>query len=112
MKSVLDWIEKKAIPFVEKWWLPVAVVVGAILAIMLGKKVFGPIVDAIFGKVNFSTFTPIPGDPQHVTVPTAHGPQVVKLPAGVTSSTPGLRVGYAPGYMAKVEVPDGAINRK
>ena len=112
MKAILSWIETKAIPFVSKWWKPVAVVVGVILAIVIGKRIIGGVVDAIFGKVNQSTFTPIPNDPQHVLVPTSSGPQVVRLPEGVTSGTAGLRVGYAPGYLAKVEVADGAINRK
>ena len=112
MSKILAWIEKKAIPFVAKWWKPFAVVVGLILAVVIGKRIIGGVVDAIFGKVDNSTFTQIPNDPQHVLVPTANGPQVVRLPEGVTSATAGLRVGYAPGYLAKVSIPEGSINRK
>ena len=112
MKKLLAWIETKAIPFVSKWWRPIAIVIGVILAILIGKRIIGGVIDAVFGKVNQSTFTPIPNDPHHVLVPTSSGPQVVRLPEGVTSGTAGLRVGYAPGYLAKVEVADGAINRK
>ena len=35
--TVLAWIETKAVPAVEKWWKPIAVVVGFILAIVVGK---------------------------------------------------------------------------
>ena len=113
MSKVATWIEKKAIPFVEKWWKPIAIAAGAILAIVIGKRIVGGVVDAIFGKVDQSNFTPIPNDPQHVVVATATGPQVVRLPDGVTSGTVGLRVGYQAGYLAKVEVSGAAaINRK
>ena len=113
MSKVATWIEKKAIPFVEKFWKPIAIVIGVVLAICIGKRIIGGVVDSIFGKVNQSNFTPIPNDPQHVVVATATVPQVVRLPEAVTSSTAGLRVGYQAGYLAKVEVSGAAaIDRK
>jgi hypothetical protein len=112
MKNVLVWIEQKAIPAVEKWWRPVAIVVVLILAVVLGKRVIGAVKDAIFGKVtNGMPFSPVPGDPQHVTVVTQKGPVVVRLPDGVTADKV-TSLAYAPGYVAKVEVAGGATNRR
>ena len=112
-----DWIEKKALPFIERWWKPLAILAGVIVAIILGKRLWGAVVDSVLGKVENSTFMPIKGDPEHVVVPTVSGPRTVRLPKDengnqITSDVKGLRVGYAPGYIAKTEVPSGAIKRR
>jgi Na+-translocating ferredoxin:NAD+ oxidoreductase RnfD subunit len=107
-----QWIEKVAIPFIERWWRPLAIVVGVILAVVIGKRIIGGVVDAIFGKVtNGMPFTPVAGDPTRVTVNTQKGPVVVQLPQGVTSDKV-TALGYAPGYVAKVEVASAATTRK
>ena len=117
MKKLFAWIETKAIPFVAKWWKPIALVVGIILAIVIGKRIVGKVIDAVFGKVtNGTPFGIIPGDPAHVTVATAGGPQVIKLPVDsngrqVTSDRV-TAVAYAPGYLAHVEVKNDVVNRR
>jgi hypothetical protein len=35
--TLLTWVETKAVPAVEKWWRPVAIVAGFLLAVVLGK---------------------------------------------------------------------------
>lgn len=106
------WLETAAIPFIERWWRPLAILIGVVLALLIGKRILGRVVDAIMGKVtNGSPFQKIDGDPTHVIVPTVGGPQVVRLPTGVTSDQV-QSVGYAPGYLAKVEVKSGAVDRR
>jgi hypothetical protein len=51
MSKLLAWIEKKAIPFVAKWWKPIAVVVGLILVVIVGKIIIRGIL-GIFGGGN------------------------------------------------------------
>jgi Na+-translocating ferredoxin:NAD+ oxidoreductase RnfD subunit len=112
MKKFLLWIEQKAIPAVEKWWRPVAVVIGLILAVLIGKKIYGTIVHAIVGKVTYGTpFTPVAGDPTHVAIATPAGPKLVKLPDGVTADKV-TSLAYAPGYIAKVEVKNVTTQRR
>ena len=48
MSKLLAWIEKKAVPAVEKWWKPIAVVVGFILVVIVGKILIRGIL-GIFG---------------------------------------------------------------
>jgi Na+-translocating ferredoxin:NAD+ oxidoreductase RnfD subunit len=117
MKKFLAWVEGKAIPAVEKWWRPVAIVVGIILAVILGKRIIGGAIDAIFGKVtNGTPFTIITGDPAHVAIQTAKGTQVIALPVDSSgkqvTSDQVTALAYAPGYLAKVEVQGGNTNRR
>ena len=35
--TVLQWVETKAVPAVEKWWRSVAIVAGFILAVVIGR---------------------------------------------------------------------------
>lgn len=117
----LNWVETKAVPAVARWWKPVAIVLLVIAGVILGKRLvrFGAgVVNAILGKVDNGTFSPIEGDPVHVTVPVAGGGHVVvKLPVDesgkqIVSSDPNLRVGYAPGYAARADNTAPVKNRK
>ena len=44
--TALQWIETKAVPAIEKWWKPIAAVVGFILVVVVGKG----ILRGLFGK--------------------------------------------------------------
>jgi hypothetical protein len=111
-----EWVTTKAVPFVEKWWKPIAIVIGVILAIILGKRIIGKVVDAIFGTVhNGMPFAQVPGDPTHVMVQTPAGTQVIKLPVDAkghqVTADQVTAISYTPGYLAKVEVKNAVTNR-
>jgi hypothetical protein len=50
MSKVATWIEKKAIPWIEKRWKPIALIIGFILVVIIGKVILGGLANLFGGK--------------------------------------------------------------
>lgn len=119
--TAAQWFEQKAIPAVERWWRPVAILALIVVGLLVGKNLLGLLgraVGSIFGApTDPRTFTPIAGDPVHVIVRDMGKDVVVALPKGadgkqLTSDVPGLRVGYGTGYTVKADNNGPKTDRK
>lgn len=118
MSAFWAWAKLYIVPWLKKAWKPLLFVAGIVVAILLGKRLFGSIVDSLLGRVvRSNNWTPITGNPTHITVTTPEGQsQVVKLPVDAKGKQVMVNqvrgVSYVPGYLAKVEVKNDAVNRR
>lgn len=118
LMRLFTWWSTKAWPVIKKAWKPILIVGGIVLLVFYGKRIWGAIVDSVVSKVDKpQPWTPITGNPTHVTVNGPNGPQMVELPRDdghgnhVTSNQVGA-VAWEPGYIAKVELKSSPINRR
>ena len=52
MSKFLTWIEKSAVPWIEKQWKPIALIIGFILVVVIGKVILGGLSN-LFGSKTF-----------------------------------------------------------